>query len=228
MSENYENWQQGQRVSQDHWDSATSSGQYAPTPSQSHDWSSPAPSGSYGGSGGGGYRGGYAGSFGRGGPTFLSIIPWIPALPVLYPLPFVVAFLGAGLGYGVLEAQFEVYSASGRDGLAAGAFVIGAVLFIATIRLDHRLAASGVWRIPRHVLRLGLVTIVAHAAAASLLHAPGQLAEDAILDVALLQNPVYLASLGAAAILAHIVLTRPRLREWWHARLKAAWLERAG
>lgn len=227
MSENYESWQQQQRVSQDHWDSATSSGQYAPTPSQSHDWSSPA-SGSYSGSGRGGYSGGYAGSFGRGGPTFLSIIPWIPALPVLYPLPFAVAFLGAGLGYGMLEAGIDAYSTASRNGLAAGAAVIGAGLFVASIRLEHRLAASSVWRIPRHVLRLGLVTLAAHVTSASLLLAPGQPTEAAILDLHLLQNPIHLASLAAAPILAHVALTRPRLREWWHARLKAAWLERAG
>ncbi len=228
MSEDYNDWQQQQRVQQDRWDYATSSGEYAPNPSPSVDWSSSAsPSSSPGSTGGGSYSSGHSGSYGRGGPTFLSIIPWIPTLPVLYPLPFAVAFAGAGLGFGVLEAQFEVYTSAGRNGLAAGSFVVGAVLFFAMSRMDHRLAASALWRIPRHVLRLALVAAVAYLLAASLLQAPGQSVGAVGFDLALLENPAVLASVAASAILAHILLTRDRLQQWWHQRLAAAYLRRA-
>lgn len=229
MSDDYNDWQQQQRVEQDRWDYATSSGQYAPTPSSEPvDWSSSAPpSWSHEGTGGGSYSSGHSSSYGSSGPTFLAIIPWIPALPVLYPLPFVVAFAGAGLGYGILETQFEVYTAAGRNGLAVASFLSGAVLFFAMSRLDHRLAASKLWRIPRHLLRLALVAAVAYLVAASLLQAPGEFAGAAGFDVALVGNPAVLASVAAASILAHILLTRDRLQEWWHERLAAAFLRSA-
>jgi hypothetical protein len=229
MSEDYNDWQQRQRVEQDRWDYATSSGQYAPTPSvQPFDSSSAAPpSWSHESTGGGSYSSGHSSSYGSSGPTFLSIIPWIPTLPVLYPLPFAVAFAGAGLGYGILESQFDVYMAAGRNGLAVASFLIGVVLFFAMSRLDHRLAASKLWRIPRHVLRLALVAVVAYLVAASLLLAPGQSFGAAGFDFALLGNPAVAASVAASALLAHILLTRDRLQEWWHERLAAAYLRRA-
>jgi hypothetical protein len=233
VSEDFNDWQQRQRVQQDRWDYATSSGQYAPQPSAPIDWSSPSPSPSPPQSwspesaGGGSYSGGHSSSSGSSGPTFLSIIPWIPALPVLYPLPFSVAFAGAGVGYGILESQFEVYTSDGRIGLGIGSFLIGAVLFFAMSRLDHRLAASKLWRIPRHVLRLALVAIVAQLVATSLLQAPGQSVATAGFDVAQLGNPVVLVSVAASSVLAHILLTRARVQEWWHDRLVAAWLRSA-
>ncbi len=227
MSEDYNDWQQRQRVQQDQWDYATSSGQYAPQPSQPTDWSPSAPSGwSHDSAGSGGYSNGHSGSRGRSGPTFLSIIPWIPTLPFLYPLPFATAFAGAGLGQGMLESQFEVYTAAGRNGLAAVSVVIGAVLFFAMSRLDHRLAALRLWRISRHVVRLALVAVVAYLVAASLLQAPGQSAAAGF-DFALLENPAVLASIAASTIFAHIILTRDRLRQWWHERLAAAYLRSA-
>lgn len=229
MSEDFNDWQQRQRIQQERWDYATSSGEYAPKPSSSMDWSSASqPIWSGEGTGGGNYSSGHPSSYRRSGPTFLSIIPWLPMLPVLYPLPFAVAFAGAGLGYGIIESQFEIYTAAGRDGLAVASFLIGSVLFFAASRLDHRLAASKLWRIPRHVLRLALVAVVAYLVAASLLRAPGQPAGGAGFDFALLGSPVVLASVGASTLLAHVLLTRNRLREWWHARLAAACLRRAG
>lgn len=228
MSEDFNDWQQRQRVEQERWDYATSSGQYAPKPSPPIDWSSTTPPDFYRESTGGGtYSSGHSSSYGSSGPTFLSIIPWIPALPVLYPLPFAVAFAGAGLGYGILESQLEVYTAAGRNGLGIVSFLIGAVLFFAMSRLDHRLAASMLWRVPRHVLRLALVAVAAYVVAAALLRAPGRSAGAAGVDLALLANPGVLASVAASSILAHILLTRDRLREWWHKRLAAAYLRSA-
>jgi hypothetical protein len=228
MSEDYENWQQQQRVQQERWDYSTSSGQFAPTTSSSADWSSSAPSAASGArAGGGSYSVGHSSSYGRGGPTFLSIVPWIPTLPILYPLPFAVAFAGAGLGSGILESQFEGYTAAGRNGVALVSFLIGAVLFFVMSRLDHRLAASRLWRIPRHVLRLALVAVVACLLAASVLQAPGQQVGTAGLALGLLRNPVVLAAAAASSILAHILLTRERLRQWWHQRLAAAYLRSA-
>ena len=229
MSEDFNDWQQQQRVQQDRWDYATSSGQYAPKPSpQPFDWSSSAPPGwSHESTGGGSYSSGQSSLYGSSGPTFLSIIPWIPTLPVLYPLPFAVAFAAAGLGYGILESQFEAYTAAGQNGLALASFLIGAVLFFAMSRLDHRLAASKLWRIPRHVLRLALVAVVAYLVAASLLQAPGQSVGAAGFDFALLANPAVLASVAASTFFAHLLLTRDRLQEWWHERLAAAFLRSA-
>ena len=228
MSEDFNDWQQQQRVQQERWDYATSSGQYAPKPSPSAiDWSSPASPSvpqSTGGSDGS-YGGYYQGSSG-GGPTIFSIVPWIPALPVLYPLPFAVAFAGAGVGYGVLESLFEVYTSAGRNGLAAASLLIGLVLFFATSRLDHRLAASALWRVPRHALRLAVMAGIGYLVAAALLQGPDR-STGASLDVSLLGNPVVLASLAAWALAGHILLTRDRLREWWHERLAAAYLRKA-
>lgn len=36
-----------------------------------------------------------------------------------------------------------------------------------------------------------------------------------------------LAGVAASSLLAHILLTRDRLQEWWHERLAAAWLRSA-
>ncbi len=231
MSEDFCDWSDRKRVEQDRYDYATNSGQYAPKPdTSSYDWSSPSSSSPYaptgGGYSGGGYSGGYSGSYGPIGPTFLSVVPFIPALPVLYPLPFALAFAGSGIGYGILETQLVVYSAAGRDTLAVAAFLIAAVLFVTLTRLDTRLAASRLWRAPRHVLRLALVMAIAHVAAVSVLAAPGQPVEDAILNTAMLRNTTYLGALAVAPVLAHILLTRPALRDWWHTRLEKAWLKR--
>jgi hypothetical protein len=145
----------------------------------------------------------------------------------LYPLPFAVAFAGAGIGYGVLESVFTVYTASGQNWLAAGASLIAAVLFFGLTRLDTRMAASQAWRLPRHLLRLALVMVIAHVAAVALLSTTGQPLEDAALDLAIVRNPAYLGGVAVAVVLAHIVLTRPALQAWWHVRLEKAWLTRA-
>ncbi len=63
--------------------------------------------------------------------------------------------------------------------------------------------------------------------AVSQLLGPGQHFEDAVLDVDMLRHPAYLGSLAVAAMLAHVVLTRQKLRDWWHVRLEKARLKRA-
>jgi hypothetical protein len=220
MSEDYGDWSHRQRVNQERWDYATNSGQYAPKQEKSYDWSSssaPIYSG-----GGGGYSGGWSGS-GSGGIGCLSALTLFPAIaawPLLYPMPVGIAFLAAGFGYGILESISGAYTAHGRMGLTVGSFLIGLIVLVPLSRLDHRLARSKLWRVPRHLIRLALITLAAYQLAALRLAPASAHLEGILAGLPLLRNPIYLVVLLAVPLIAHIVLTRRGLRDWWHECLE--------
>lgn len=156
----------------------------------------------------------------------LSAIAFVPALaawPLLYPVPVAVGLLCGGFTYGAFEAAFDVYRSPAVTllGLLGGA--VGLMAAIAAGRADHRLARSRWWRWPRHALRLAVVVGVAHLVAVDAL-GTGQVTQGPVPGLALLANPLWLGGLAAVAALAQFVLTRERLRAWWHARLEAVFL----
>jgi len=154
----------------------------------------------------------------EGNLSFLNLfiaVPGVFAWPLLYPVPVAVAFVSAGLLYGVMEYVFGVESGPGRVLVTAMAGLVGLVLLIAASRVDHRFARSRPWQALRHIVRLGLFATAAHLVITY--RTTGTLRPDATL----LQQPLHLGSVGAILLLTHWILTRESLRAKWHAGLEA-------
>ena len=221
MSESYERWSEQNRISQQHWDSATAN--LHSSGSGSGGFSSGPATISFGGGGGGGgsYAGGGSGiglfDLLRGIVVFAAgVVAW----PVLYCVPVAVAFAATGLANGMLEGAVDPSSSSGVTGVVVATMVVAVILVVALSRLDHRAARSKLWWVPRHVVRLAVIAGLGHLLAASLLVPSARLQADSLPGRALLAQPVYLACLAALVVVVHVVLTRKSLRTWWHYRLE--------
>lgn len=171
---------------------------------------------------GGGYQPGQTLADNPGCLPIFVLIPSIAVWPVLYVGSVAVGFLAAGLCYGMLEAGFDVYREGPKLAIGIGAGFVGVIVTLIANRFDHRFAGSFLWRWPRHLIRLVVIAAIAHVfLATEVFHRSGN---DSIPGRDLLTVPWYLAILGAIVAAAHVVLTRDRLRAWWHRKLEAAWL----
>jgi hypothetical protein len=103
------------------------------------------------------------------------------------------------------------------------------VVFVVTQRLEHQLARRPVYRIPRHVVRIGVIGLAAYA---QLLRNQGHLLVDPLhLHVwRFLRNPVPVAIvvLGAVAVAHYLLWTDNGTRRAWHDLLAALRLRDPG
>jgi hypothetical protein len=152
-------------------------------------------------------------------PVF-ALVPSLAAWPLLYAVPVAVGFTVGVAGYGILEAAFDIYRDGARLAIGTVGAALGLVTVVAASRADHRLARSVLWRAPRHLLRLALFGALAHLIGAAALSRPDD-GGAGLPGRDLLSNPVYLAALAGVVWLVHWILTRERLRDWWHERLEA-------
>ncbi len=219
MGENYERWSERNRIMQDQWDRATAglhSGRSSPGFNVTPGPGAP----SYGG--GGGHAGGGSGLLGLfawvvGIPILVaSVIVW----PVLYCVPVAITFVVSAVVNGMLAGAFDPSSPSGETWTNVCTAIIALVLLVALSRVDHKAARSRLWWIPRHLIRLAVIAILAHLIAASAMFPMEQLERQAVPGLELLRRPPYVAVLVAVVVAAHVVLTRRRLRDWWRTQLE--------
>ncbi len=216
--ESYDAWAHRERVRQEQWDNATGANRPPPPPPP---FSVPSP----GLNDPALWRGSsYEPSstpatsppdYGAAGAPMLALVTW----PFLYPLAVALAFVVTGFVYGMLEVAFETAGSNARTAMAILGGLVGLIALYFTSRLDHRLGRSMLWRAPRHLIRLALLTVTAHAMLTTRLLAPAARGNGLEYGRTLLGKPWYVAILAGVALLAHVVLTRPRLRSWWHWRL---------
>jgi len=149
----------------------------------------------------------------------LVFIPALAAWPVLYPVPTLLGFAVAAFSYGIAETRLPLVQSGPKLAIGLLCCLVGLIVAIAAGRWDHRLARSWAWRGPRHVLRVALFTFLAHLFAATELW-PARPASDPVPGLELLANPLYLAGLAGVVVVVHLILTREKLKKWWHERLE--------
>ncbi len=109
----------------------------------------------------------------------------------------------------------------------AAATVLGAIVLWTASRFEHRLARSNFYRIPRHILRLGMIGWAVALAIQKSLGLSYDVRPSALLP--LLQNHTNLAIVIGAVIASHFILWNWSWpREFWHQRMVGARLRPSG
>jgi hypothetical protein len=139
----------------------------------------------------------------------------------LYPMPTVagvLVFLAVWPLFGSLIMRVDPTAGAVAIVLA---FTVGMIVVVRLSRLEHRIARYAVYRHPRHVVRLlllSVLTIRSTVMDANLLPRPG----EPVLNLAYLRTPQGEAFGIGVLVVIHLLLWKAGwMRRFWHGRLEA-------